>query len=236
MFGEWTPGERQFDLDQVQLLAPVEPPNLLAIGLNYGGHAAEGNHEPPTAPILFLKATTAVTGPEDPIVLPSMAPDEVDYEAELVIVIGREARNVSEEEALDYVLGYTCGNDVSARDCQLQLDAQWARSKSFDTFAPLGPWIETELDVQNRRVRCRLNGTIMQDGNTKDLIFGPRYLISYLSRCLTLLPGTAIMTGTPAGVGFARTPPVFLEPGDVVEVEIEGIGALRNPVVKEGAD
>jgi 2-keto-4-pentenoate hydratase/2-oxohepta-3-ene-1,7-dioic acid hydratase in catechol pathway len=165
-----------------------------------------------------------------------MAPDEVDYEAELVIVIGKQARHVSEEEALEYVLGYTCGNDVSARDCQLRLDAQWARAKSFDTFAPLGPWIETELDVGDCRVQCRLNGATMQDGNTEDLIFGPRYLISYLSRCLTLLPGTAIMTGTPAGVGFARKPSVFLAPGDIVEVEIEGIGTLRNPVVKEAAD
>ena len=234
IFGQWRPGREKVDLESVLLLAPVQPPNVLAIGLNYHAHAAESGLEIPKAPILFLKASTAVVGPEQPIVLPAMAPDEVDYEAELTIVIGRAARGVSEEEVPDYILGYTCGNDVSARDCQLRLDAQWARGKSFDTFAPLGPWIETELDPDACRIRCRLNGDTMQDATTKDLIFGTRQLVSYSSRCMTLLPGTVIMTGTPSGVGLARQPSVFLREGDVVEVEIEGIGTLRNPVIREG--
>ncbi len=235
ILGRWERGAGSLSLAAVRLLAPVQPPNVLAIGLNYRTHAVESGAEIPSAPVLFLKATTSVIGPEEPIVLPAMAPSEVDYEAELVIVIGRRARNVSEEEALEYVLGYTCGNDVSARDCQLRLDVQWARGKSFDTFAPLGPWIETELDPDNCPIRTRLNGRVMQDSNTNDLIFNTRQLVSYLSRCMTLLPGTVIMTGTPSGVGFPRKPPVFLRPGDVVEVEIEGIGTLRNRVESEGA-
>jgi 2-keto-4-pentenoate hydratase/2-oxohepta-3-ene-1,7-dioic acid hydratase in catechol pathway len=234
IFGEWKRARELVALEDVRLLAPVQPPNVPAIGLNYRSHAVESGAEIPQAPVLFLKASTAVIGPEQPIVLPAMAPDEVDYEVELVIVIGTEARNVSEEDALDYVLGYTCGNDVSARDCQLRLDAQWARGKSFDTFAPLGPWIETELEADACTVRCRLNGEVMQEASTADFIFDTRQLVSYLSRCMTLLPGTAIMTGTPSGVGFARKPPVFLRAGDVVEVEVEGIGTLRNPVVREG--
>jgi len=233
VFGRWRRTSAALDLAQVRLLAPVQPPNVLAIGLNYRAHAAESGARIPSAPVLFLKANTAVIGPDDTILLPEMAPDEVDYEAELVIVIGRCAHNVPEAEALEYVLGYTCGNDVSARDCQLRLDVQWARGKSFDTFAPLGPWIETELDPDNCRIRSRLNGQVMQDSNTNDMIFGTRQLVSYLSRCMTLLPGTVIMTGTPSGVGFARKPPVFLRPGDVIEVEIDGIGTLRNRVARE---
>jgi 2-keto-4-pentenoate hydratase/2-oxohepta-3-ene-1,7-dioic acid hydratase in catechol pathway len=233
IFGRWQPGQGALAVAQVRLLAPVEPPNILAIGLNYRGHAAETGAETPSAPVLFLKATSAVIGPEESILLPAMAPDEVDYEAELAIVIGRRARNVAEEEALDYVFGYTCANDISARDCQLRLDRQWARGKSFDTFAPLGPWIETDLDPDNCAIRSRLNGELMQSSNTNDLIFGTRQLISYLSRCLTLLPGTVILTGTPAGVGHARRPPRFLRAGDVIEVEIDGIGTLRNPVARE---
>ncbi len=162
--------------------------------------------------------------------LPAAAPDEVDYEAELAVVIGRTARNVGKDEALDYVLGYTCGNDVSARDCQLRHDSQWARGKSFDTFCPLGPVIETQLDPENVRVCTRLNGELMQDGCTSDMIFSVRELVSYCSQQMTLLPGTVLMTGTPDGVGFARRPPVYLRPGDRVEVEIEGIGVLQNPV------
>ena len=220
-------------LEEVRLVAPVDPPNVIAIGLNYTGHARESEMAIPQRPVIFIKATTAVCGPEDNIVLPTIAPMEVDYECELAIVIGKTAKNVSEAAALEYVLGYTCGNDVSARDCQLRLDAQWARGKSFDTFAPLGPWIETEIDPDDLRIRTRLNGQTMQDSNTSDLIFSCAELVSYVSRCMTLLPGTVIMTGTPSGVGFARTPPVFLRPGDVVEVEIEGIGVLRNQVVAE---
>ena len=233
-FGRWQPADETVPLTQVELLAPVQPPNVIAIGLNYRSHARESNMAMPERPLIFLKANTAVCGPQDNIILPSVAPDEVDYECELAIVIRKEARNVTEDEALDYVLGYTCANDVSARDCQLRLDAQWARGKSFDTFSPLGPWIETDLDPDNAAIRTRLNGKVMQESNTNDLIFSCRQLVSFISRCMTLLPGTVIMTGTPGGVGFARKPPVFLHPGDVVEIEVEGIGVLRNKVVAEG--
>jgi 2-keto-4-pentenoate hydratase/2-oxohepta-3-ene-1,7-dioic acid hydratase in catechol pathway len=147
--------------------------------------------------------------------------------------MGKAAHNVSPEAAFNYVLGYTCANDVSARDCQIRLDKQWARGKSFDTFAPLGPWIETDLDPERAPLRSRLNGRVMQDSNTSDLIFSCRELIVYLSQCMTLLPGTVIMTGTPSGVGAARKPPVFLRPGDVIEIEVEGIGVLRNSVKAE---
>lgn len=212
------------------LLAPVAPPNVLAIGLNYGRHALESRMQLPDHPLLFFKVTTSVIAPEAPIVRPLSAPDEVDYEGELAVVIGKECKNVSAEEALDYVLGYACANDVSARDCQLRLDTQWARGKSFDTFCPLGPWIETSLDPSDLAVETRLNGEIMQSSRTSDMIFDVPTLISFCSRDRTLLPGTVLLTGTPGGVGFARKPPVFLKPGDVVEIAIEGIGTLRNPV------
>lgn len=227
------PTGRKFALGDVKLLAPVAPPNLLAIGLNYRQHAHETNAAIPDHPLLFVKASTSVIAPGEAIVLPGMAPDEVDYEAEVAIVIGRKARNVSVADAPSYVLGYTCGNDVSARDCQKRLDRQWARAKSFDTFCPLGPWIETDLDAANAPVACRVNGRTLQQSNTSDMIFPCDYLVSYLSQCLTLLPGTVIMTGTPEGVGTAREPAVYLRAGDVVEVEIGGIGVLRNPVVAE---
>ena len=221
-------------LGQVQrFLPPVEPPNIIALGLNYVEHAREGKWDLPLAPVIFLKATTSLAGHLAPIILPVEAPSEVDYEAELTIVIGKEAKNVPEERALDCVFGYTCGNDVSARDCQMRMDKQWARAKSFDTFAPIGPVIETELDPSDLTVQSRLNGKVMQDGRTRDLIFKVPAIVSYLSRQMTLLPQTLIMTGTPPGVGFARRPPVFLKPGDRIEVEIEGIGALINPVAAE---
>lgn len=220
-------------LSDVKLLAPVCPPNVIALGLNYHQHATETAMTLPERPLMFLKATTSVIGPNDPIILPHMAPNEVDYEAELCIIIGKTARDVSEEDALDYVMGYTCGNDVSARDCQIRLDTQWARGKSFDTFCPLGPWIETDLDPDNAPIRSLLNGNVMQDANTSDLIFNCRQLVSYLSHNLTLLPGTVIMTGTPEGVGFVRKPPVYLQCGDVIEIEIEGLGVLRNEVQLE---
>ena len=227
------PAGRPIPLDHVRLLAPVCPPNVIAIGLNYRAHADESGMAYPHAPVIFVKTTNAVCGPGDTIVLPAMAPDEVDYECEICVVIGRQAKNVSMEDALAHVLGYTCGNDVSARDCQLRHDKQWARGKSFDTFCPLGPWIETELDPGRAGIRTILNGTVMQDSNTSDMIFGCRELVSYVSHCMTLHPGTVIMTGTPSGVGFARKPPVFLHPGDVVEIAIDGIGTLRNEVGRE---
>ena len=217
--------------DVQRFLPPVDPPNIIALGLNYVEHAKEGRWDLPPAPVIFLKATTSLTAHLSPIILPAEAPFEVDYEAELVIVIGKEAKNVPEEKALDYVFGYTCGNDVSARDCQMKIDKQWARGKSFDTFAPIGPLIETELDPTDLAVQSRLNGKVMQDGHTRDLIFKVPAIVSYLSRQMTLLPQTLIMTGTPPGVGFARKPPVFLKTGDRIEVEIEGIGTLVNPVV-----
>ena len=233
IFGEWGASEMTVPLGEARLLAPVAPPNVIAIGLNYRKHAEESGSAIPVRPIIFIKATTTVCNPGDPIMLPTMAPDEVDYECELVIVIGKRAKHVTADQALDYVLGYTCGNDVSARDCQTRLDTQWARGKSFDTFAPLGPWIETDLDPDHVRVMSRLNGQVMQDSNTADLIFSCRELIAYLSDAMTLLPGTVIFTGTPSGVGFARKPPVFLRPGDTIEIEIEGIGTLTNPVIAE---
>ena len=224
---------QEYPLADCRLLAPVAPPDVFAIGLNYRAHAQEIEMAAPSAPVVFLKATNSVIGPGDEIRLPAMAPDEVDYEAELVIVIGRPCHRVSEAEALDYVLGYTCGNDVSARDCQLRLDRQWARGKSFDTFCPLGPWIETDLDPDGTGVSSRLNGQTMQDGHTRDMIFSCRQLVSYVSQIAALRPGTVIMTGTPPGVGYKRTPPVFLREGDAIEVTIEGIGTLHNPVAKE---
>lgn len=226
--------ELEHSLDDVELLAPVVPPNILAIGLNYRLHAQESGAQLPDHPLLFLKATTAVTGPNAAIHLPNEAPDNVDYEAELAMVIGKTARHVPVDRALDYVLGFTCANDVSARDCQHRIDGQWARAKSFDTFCPLGPWIETELAPNSCDIVCRLNGTTMQSSTTADMIFHCAELVSYLSRNLTLLPGTVIVTGTPEGVGAARTPPVFLKPGDTVEVEIGGIGILRNTVTANG--
>lgn len=218
-----------------RLLAPVEPINVIAIGLNYRRHAAEGGAQVPSEPLVFVKLTTTVIGPGDEIVLPASAPEEVDYEAELAVVIGKTAHKVSEADALKYVLGYTCANDVSARDCQIRRDKQWARGKGFDTFCPLGPCLVVDPDLNPNAlpIRARLNGEIMQDSNTADMIFSVPYLVSYLSHQFTLLPGTVILTGTPEGVGCARKPPVYLRPGDTISVELEGIGTLTNPVVAD---
>ena len=215
-----------------QYLPPCDPPSILAVGRNYVEHAAETADELPKAPLLFIKLTTSLTGHEAPIVIPAAAPAQVDYEAELVAIIGRTARNVPVESALDYVFGYTCGHDVSARDCQ-RSDGQWARAKSFDTFAPAGPWVVTGLDPSDLRIRMRVNGETVQDQSTSDMVFNVASLVSYLSRSTTLLPGTMLFTGTPCGVGMARTLLLFLKPGDLCEVEIEGIGVLRNPVAAE---
>lgn len=233
LFGSWEMTPTRYSLSSVKLLAPVVPVNILAIGLNYRAHANETNMPIPDHPVLFIKATSALCNPGDPIILPRVAPHEVDYECELALVIGKTARHVSTDQALDYVFGYTCANDVSARDCQHRIDKQWARAKSFDTFCPLGPWIETDLEPDQAAIRSRLNGVVMQDSNTNDLIFSCRQLIAHLSESLTLLPGTVILTGTPSGVGAARVPPVYLKPGDVIEVEIDGIGTLKNPVTAE---
>ena len=231
IFGEYSVSEKERNLTDVKLLAPVAPPNVIAIGLNYVSHAGESGESPPERPIIFLKATTSVIAHDGTICLPAAAPAEVDYEAELCVVIGKTAKNVPERDALNYVLGYSCGNDVSARDCQLRIDSQWARGKSFDTFCPIGPYIETVIpNPDSLNIYSRLNGTVMQSSNTRNMIFSVRHLISYCSHNMTLLPGTVIMTGTPEGVGFARKPPVFLRDGDIVEIEIEGIGTLRNTV------
>jgi 2-keto-4-pentenoate hydratase/2-oxohepta-3-ene-1,7-dioic acid hydratase in catechol pathway len=216
----------------VKLLAPIEPVNVLCIGQNYKAHVEEGGANLPKAPILFMKTTTSVIGPNEPIIIPKIAPTEIDYEAELALVIGKTARHVPESRALEYVLGYTCAHDVSARDCQRN-DGQWVRAKSFETFCPIGPWLETELNPLDVRVQGRLNGQTMQDAKTSLMIFSIPFLISYLSRGMTLLPGTLLLTGTPAGVGFARKPPVFLKAGDVFEVDVEGVGVLRNPMILE---
>ncbi len=249
-FGEPTGGHQarlirgdlcgQFDVTDESVtvakrLAPVDPPNVFAIGLNYKAHADESGAAYPERPVIFLKATTAVTTPRAPIILPAAAPDEVDYEAELAIIIGKTTSRVGEADAIDCVLGYTCANDVSARDCQLRLDKQWTRAKSFDTFCPLGPCMVTpdEIDGDKLAIKAVLNGQVMQNSNTSDMIFSCRRLISFLSHQFTLLPGTVICTGTPAGVGFARKPPVYLRDGDMITVEIEGIGELTNPVISE---
>ena len=214
-------------------LAPVpRPGKLIAIGLNYRDHAAESNMAIPERPVVFSKFTTAVIGPGEAVVIPPSS-SQVDYEAELAVVIGRRARNVSRERALDYVLGYTNLNDVSARDFQFA-DGQWQRGKSCDTFAPMGPYIATTDEIADPHIlpiKLRLNGQTMQNSKTDQLIFGVQELIAFLSETISLEPGDVIATGTPPGVGFARKPPVFLKAGDVMEVEIEGLGVLSNPLV-----
>ena len=231
IFNQFEVTTKKENLDSVKILSPVTPINIIAIGRNYKGHAQEINSNLPKKPLLFLKATSSVIGHKDEIILPDAAPNEVDFEAELAVVIGKEAKNLEINEVDDYILGYTCANDISARDCQKRLDKQWARAKSFDTFCPLGPWIETQLSQPNNsRITSKLNGKIMQDSNTNKLIFNTKELVSYCSKNFTLLPGTIIMTGTPEGVGYARDPQVFLKPGDEIEIEIEGIGKLYNKV------
>ena len=224
---------RTFEFNNLELLTPVKAPNIVCIGLNYKPHAEESEMKLPEIPLIFIKTNTAQCGPLDHIVLPAIAPDNVDYEGELAIVIGKTAKNVSEEEALDYVFGYTVANDVSARDCQLHIDGQWARGKSFDTFAPVGPVITTGINGDHLNIETRLNGKVMQKSNTEDMIFDVRTLVSFVSHNMTLLPGTVILSGTPEGVGFSRVPPVWLREGDVVEITIENIGTLSNKVVME---
>lgn len=221
-----------------KVLAPLQPVDLLCIGLNYRKHAEEGKAPIPENPILFMKTVSAVQNPGDPIVLPrKLNSDKVDYECELAIVIGKECLNVSKADALDYVLGYTCANDVSARDWQKNGGGgQWCRGKTFNTFCPLGPHLVTADEVPNPNslgIRTILNGKTMQDWNTDDMIFDVPTLIEFLSASTRLLPGTVILTGTPHGVGFAQDPPVFLQPGDEVTIEIDGIGSLTNPVIEE---
>ena len=224
-FAEWQGTGQVAPLDKVKLLAPVIPTKILAIGRNYADHAAELGGEVPPEPLVFAKLSTAVVGPDDAIVLPALS-QEVHHEAELAIVVKRIAKQVPVEMAMEAVLGFTCANDVTARDLQAS-DGQWTRAKGFDTFCPLGPWIETDLDLAGGvAVRCRVNGQTRQDGTTSDLVFTVPQLVSHVSAFTTLLPGDVILTGTPAGVGALRD-------GDAVEVDIEGIGVLRNPVRAE---
>ncbi len=220
-----------------KLLAPIQPTAILCIGLNYREHARETGTDLPKYPVLFMKNPATVNHPGDPIVLERscLEPPEVDYEAELAVVIGKPAKDVPAAKAFDYVAGYTAANDVSARRWQKHAGAgQWVRGKSFDTFCPLGPELITPDEIpdpQTLQLRCILNNEIMQDSNTSDMIFPVPELIEYLSGGMTLLPGTVILTGTPSGVGFTRKPPVFLKPGDVVEVAVGHIGRLINPVI-----
>ena len=221
-------------------LAPLVPATLICIGLNYAKHAAEGGKPPPAQPMWFMKLPGAVAHPSQPIRLPQQqVSTRVDYEAELAIVLGREAHNVPRAAAFDYILGYTCANDVSARDWQRDFGGgQWCHAKSFDTFCPLGPVLVTKDEIPNPnalRIRSILNGTTMQDSNTADMIFDVPALIEFLSADKTLPAGTVILTGTPEGVGFARKPPVWLKPGDTIAIEIEGIGTLTNSVVNQAA-
>ena len=224
----------------VKLLAPIDPTDILCIGLNYRRHAEEGKQPVPEHPVVFMKTSSAVQHPEEPIVLPrKLRSDAVDYECELAVVIGRACKNATRENALDHVLGYTCANDVSARDWQLKFGGgQWCRGKTFATFAPLGPCLVTPDEISNPNglsIRTVLNGETMQDWNTNDMIFDVPTLVEFLSGSTLLAPGTVILTGTPHGVGAARKPPIYLKHGDSVSIEIEGIGMLTNPVVDEEA-
>ncbi|HET6406483.1 MAG TPA: fumarylacetoacetate hydrolase family protein [Chthoniobacteraceae bacterium] len=224
-----------------RLLAPFEPRVILCIGLNYRQHAAETNAPMPQYPVLFMKNPAAVQHPGAPIQLPRwLRSDKVDYECELGIVIGKAAKNVPRASALNYILGYTCANDVSGRDWQKEGGgSQWCRGKSFDTFCPIGPCIVTADEIPNPnalRISTRVGDEVLQDSSTADMIFDVPTLIEFLSGSTTLLPGTIILTGTPQGVGMARTPARFLQPGESVTVEIEKIGALTNPVIEESAE
>ncbi len=227
------PGGETIPLEEARLHAPIgHPSKVIGIGLNYADHAQETGAEAPEKPIVFAKYPNTIAGPGEAIRIPSIT-EQVDYEAELAVVIGSPAKNVSESEALEYVFGYTNCNDVSSRDLQFSEGGQWTRSKSIDTFAPIGPYIATRDEVpdpQNLSIRCVLNGETMQDGTTSNMIFPVAKLIAFLSTGMTLMPGDLILTGTPAGVGFARDPKVFLKAGDEVTIEIEGLGSLTNLV------
>ena len=221
-----------------KLLAPVQPTSIICIGLNYRKHAEETGAKFPEYPVVFFKGINTLQHPGEAIQIPThLRSDEVDYECELAVVIGRACKNVSRSGALDYVLGYTACNDVSARDWQIKRGgSQWCRGKSFDTFSPLGPALVTREEIPDPnalKIRTVLNGQVMQDWNTNDMIFNVAALIEFLSGSTTLLPGTVILTGTPHGVGMAQKPPRWLKPGDNVTIEIEKIGALQNSVVNE---
>ncbi len=220
-FEDPLPTGEELALDELHLLAPVLPSKLVCVGKNYEAHAAEWGQTVPEEPLLFLKPSTAVLGPNDAITLLPIS-RRIDYEGELVVVIGRLAKDIRAEDAYRVILGYTCGNDVTLRTLQ-KTDDQWARAKGFDGSAPIGPWIETDLDPNDVVIEARLNGEVRQRASTVDMVFGVATLIEYITSFMTLLPGDMIMTGTPEGVGE-------LAPGDVVEVEVEGVGTLANTV------
>ncbi len=223
-FGEFRRLEATLPLDNVKLLAPITPGKILAIGRNYVAHAQEHKVEVPSVPLMFLKPPSSVIGPDEAIVHPPQS-QQVEHEAELVVVIGRRGRWIPAEDALSFVFGYTIGNDVTARDLQHR-DGQWTRAKGFDTFCALGPWVETEFDPADAMITCHVNGEMRQMASTRDMVFRVNHLVAFISSVMTLEPGDIIMTGTPAGVGP-------LKPGDVVEAAIEGLGKLRNPVIAE---
>jgi 2-keto-4-pentenoate hydratase/2-oxohepta-3-ene-1,7-dioic acid hydratase in catechol pathway len=223
-FGHFHLTSKVKKMGEVRLLAPCLPSKIVALGLNYRDHAEEVKLALPKEPLLFIKPSTSVIGPGEAIIYPKMS-KRVDYEAELAVVIGKAAKRVSEERAGDYILGYTCLNDVTARDLQPQ-NGQWTTAKGFDTFAPIGPWIVTDVDPHHLDVSSYLNGERRQHSNTKNLVFGPRQLVSFISRVMTLLPGDVIATGTPSGIG-----PMAI--GDKIDVVIEGIGTLSNEVAAE---
>ncbi len=223
-FGEYRRLDADIPLDSVRLSAPVTPGKIICVGRNYAAHAKEHGAEVPDVPLLFLKPPSSVIGPGDTIYLPPQS-KQVEHEAELVAVIGRRGRWIKTEEAVKFVLGFTAGNDVTARDLQNR-DGQWTRSKGFDTFCPLGPWVDTELNPTDVMIVCHVNGEMRQMASTRDMVFRVAQLVAFASSIMTLEPGDVLMTGTPAGVGP-------LLPGDVVEVSIDGLGALRNPVAAE---
>jgi 2-keto-4-pentenoate hydratase/2-oxohepta-3-ene-1,7-dioic acid hydratase in catechol pathway len=225
-FEQPVPTGEEVPLDDVRLLAPVLPSKVVCLGKNYAAHAAEFGGDVPEEPLIFLKPSTSVIGPGDTIPLPSIS-RRVDYEGELAVVIGRLARSVRAEDAFRYILGYTCANDVTLRDLQKK-DGQWARAKGFDGSCPLGPWIETDLDPNDAPIETRVNGETRQSATTAELVFGVATVIEFITTFMTLLPGDVVLTGTPEGVGR-------LEPGDRVEVEVDGVGVLANPVAPTGS-
>ena len=229
------PGESEIAQKRIELSAPVKSPSkIVAIGLNYADHASESKLELPKTPLVFAKFPGSIIGMDENIIIPANITQRVDYEVELGVIIGRKAKNVPVNEALNYVFGYTVLNDISARDLQFS-DGQWVRAKSLATFCPLGPVVVTadEIpDVQNLRLTCEVNGKLLQDDTTANMIFGVAELISILSHSFTFEPGDIIATGTPSGVGFSRKPPIYLKNGNVVKASIEGIGELVNPVIE----
>ena len=222
LFGEFRRLDTNTPLSEVTLLAPTQPSKIICVGRNYVAHAKEHNAEVPKIPLIFLKPPSTIIGPDDAIVLPPQS-QQVEHEAELVIVIGKRGRNIIAENAKEHILGYTIGNDVTARDLQ-RADKLWTRGKGFDTFAPFGPWIDTDFDPSDAVITCRVNGQMRQMASTRDMVFSVGTIIAFVSSVMTLEPGDLIFTGTPAGVGA-------LTDSDVVEIDIEGLGVLRNPVI-----